>query len=39
MGWFSRKPTPQKQVEAAVTVATNLYLTTIPGAEAAPVPL
>lgn len=39
MGWFSRKPTPQKQVEAAITVATNLYLNTIPGAKDAPVPL
>jgi hypothetical protein len=39
MGWFSRKPTPQKQVEAAITVATNLYLHTIPGAEDAPTPL
>ena len=37
MGWFSRKPTQQKQVEAAITVATNLYLHTIPGAEDAPV--
>jgi hypothetical protein len=33
MGWFSRKPTPQKQVEAAVTVATNLYLDTMQRAE------
>ena len=39
MGWFSRKPTPQKQVEAAIKVATNLFLHTIPGAEDAPVPL
>ena len=39
MGWFSRKPTPEKQVEAAVTVASNLYLQTIPGAEQAPAPL
>jgi len=39
MGWFSRTSTQQKQVEAAITVATNLYLHTIPGAEDAPVPL
>ena len=31
MNWFKRKPTQQKYVEAAVTVATNLYLHTIPG--------
>jgi len=37
MGWFSRKPTKQKQVEAVIKVATNLYLHTIPGAEDAPV--
>jgi hypothetical protein len=36
MGWFSRKPTQQKYVEAAVTVATNLYLHTSPGADDAP---
>jgi hypothetical protein len=34
-----RKPTQQKQVKAAITVASNLYLHTIPGAEDAPVPL
>jgi hypothetical protein len=39
MGWFTRKPTEQKYVKAAITVATNLYLHTIPGAEDAPVPL
>jgi hypothetical protein len=39
MGWFSCKPTPQKYVEAAVTVASNLYLQTIPGAKDAPAPL
>lgn len=39
MSWFSRKPTQQKYVEAAITVATNLYLHTIPGAEDAPAPL
>jgi hypothetical protein len=39
MGWFSRKPTPQKQVEATITIATNLYLHTIPEADDAPVPL
>ncbi len=37
MRWFSRKPTQQKQVEATITVASNLYLHTIPGAEDAPV--
>ena|SRR6185437_893461 len=36
MGWFSRKPTQQKYIEAAITVATNLYLHTIPEAEDAP---
>lgn len=39
MSWFSRKPTQQNQVEAAIRVASNLYLHTIPGAEDAPVPL
>jgi|ERR1017187_209498 hypothetical protein len=39
MSWFSREPTQQKQVEAAITVASNLYLHTIPGADDAPVPL
>ncbi len=39
MGWFGRKPTQQKQIEAAITVASNLYLHTIPEAEDAPVPL
>jgi hypothetical protein len=39
MSWFSRKPTQQKYVEAAITVASNLYLHTIPGAEDAPAPL
>ncbi|MDX6529827.1 MAG: hypothetical protein QOH41_2117 [Blastocatellia bacterium] len=33
MDWLSRKPTQEKYVEAAVTVASNLYLHTIPGAE------
>jgi hypothetical protein len=37
--WFSRKPTQQKYVEAAIQVATNLYLHTIPGAEDVPAPL
>jgi hypothetical protein len=39
--WFRRKPTQQKYVQAAITVATNLYLHTIPGAEnpLVPVPL
>ena len=31
-----RKPTQQKYVEAAITVASNLYLHTIPGANDAP---
>lgn len=39
MSWFSRKPTQQKYLEAAITVATNLYLHTIPEAEDAPAPL
>jgi hypothetical protein len=39
MSWFSRKPTQQKYVNAAITVATNLYLHTIPEAEDAPAPL
>jgi hypothetical protein len=39
MSWFSRKPTQQKQIEAAITVASNLYLHTIPSAEDAPVSL
>ena len=38
MSWFSRKPTQQKYIEAAITVATNLYLHTIPGAEACILP-
>jgi hypothetical protein len=39
MSWFSRKPTQEKQVEAAVKVASNLYFQTIPRAEDAPAPL
>src|SRR6266404_501541 len=39
MRWFSRKPTQQKYVEAAITVASNLYLHTVPGAVDAPAPL
>lgn len=39
MSWFTRKPTQQKYIEAAVTVASNLFLNTIPGAEDAPAPL
>jgi hypothetical protein len=39
MGWFGRKPTQQKYIEAAVTVASNLYLQTIPGADDAPADL
>jgi hypothetical protein len=37
--WFRRQPTQQKYHEAAITVATNLYLHTIPEAEDAPAPL
>lgn len=36
--WLSSNPTQQKQVEAAITIASNLYLHTIPGAEEAPAP-
>ena len=39
MGWFSSKPTQEKYVEAAVTVASNLYLHTIPEADDAPAEL
>jgi len=39
VSWFSRKPTQQKYVDAAIKVATNLYLQTIPGAVDAPAPL
>ena len=39
MSWFSRKPTQQKQVEAAITVMSNLYMHTIPEAKDAPAPL
>jgi len=39
VSWFSRKPTQQKYVDAAIKVATNLYLHTIPEAEDAPAPL
>jgi hypothetical protein len=39
VSWFRRKPTQQKYLEAAITVATNLYLHTIPEAEDAPAPL
>jgi hypothetical protein len=39
MNWFSRKPTQQKYVNAAITVATNLYLDTIPGSEDTSAPL
>src|SRR6266404_4268358 len=39
MKWFTRKPTLQKYCEATITVATNLYLHTIPEAEDAPAPL
>ena len=38
MRWFSRKPTQQKYIDAAIKVATNLYLNTIPGAADAPAP-
>ena len=33
MNWFRSKPTQQKYVEAAITVASNLYLHTIPAAD------
>lgn len=36
MGWFRRTPTQEKYIEAAITVASNLYLHTVPGAEDAP---
>lgn len=36
MNWFRRKPTQQKYVEAAITVASNLYLHTIPAADGPP---
>jgi hypothetical protein len=39
MGWISHKPTQQKQVEAALQVASNLYEHTKPGAANAPAPL
>jgi hypothetical protein len=39
VSWFRRKPTQQKYLDAAITVATNLYLHTIPEAEDAPAPL
>jgi hypothetical protein len=38
-GRFLYRPTQQKYVDAAVNVASNLYLHTIPGAEDAPAPL
>jgi hypothetical protein len=39
MGWFIRKPKIEKQVEAAIKVASNLYLLTIPGGQEAVVKL
>ena len=39
MNWFSRKPTQDKYIEAAVTVASNIYLQTIHGDEKALAPL
>jgi hypothetical protein len=39
MGWFTRAPSQQKHIEAAIKVATNLYLNTIPEAADAPAPL
>ena len=39
MGWFTHTPTQDAYVQAAVTVATNLYLHTIPEAEDAPADL
>jgi hypothetical protein len=39
MRWFTRKSKIEKQVEAAIKVASNLYLLTIPGGEEAVVNL
>jgi hypothetical protein len=39
MSWFKRKPTQQKQVEAAIKVGSNLYEHTVPEAEDALVTL
>lgn len=39
MGWFRHKPTQEKYVEAAVTIASNLFLHTIPEADDAPAEL
>jgi hypothetical protein len=36
VGWLKRKPTQQKYIEAAIAVASYLYLQTIPGAKDAP---
>ena len=36
MSWFKKSPSQEKYVEAAITVASNLYLITIPEAEDAP---
>ena len=36
MNWFRRRPTQQKYIEAAITVASNLYLHTIQPAEEDP---
>jgi hypothetical protein len=38
-GRFYTQPTQQKYVDAAIKIASNLYLHTIPGAEDAPAPL
>jgi hypothetical protein len=39
MNWFRQKPTQQKYIEAAVTVASNLYLHTMDGEIGGPAPL
>jgi hypothetical protein len=39
MRWSTRTPSQQKQIEAAIKVATNLYLNTVPEAADAPAPL
>jgi hypothetical protein len=39
MSWLSRKPKQQNYLEAAIKVASNLYLRTIPGTEDAPTAL
>lgn len=38
MNWFNRKPPHQQQVDAAITVASNLYEHTLPGQSFSPFP-